>query len=225
MLPCPDLRNPSSVHRFGRARTSAEARTSPTVSMRMREPPHREEAQTSQALISAAAAGEERKEAHHLTAFEHHASSTRWISWKSRDSRSNCCRSTATASFTSKISPQPSAKMLVTIMYANNEIARSSQLRRSVRCARSKCLFHADAVQAGSHIKIDVKSRTSINLRCRVINSTRPKAPAFLRAGRERTASERHRAAHRTRRRTRKHPGIVAMAATVKETATISTRM
>ena len=110
---------------------------------------------------------------------------------------------------------------LVTIMYANNEIGTVQPIRQIGEiCREKKILFHTDAVQAVGHLPIDVMSESIDMLSASAHKFHGPKGVGFLFARKgirltnliEGGAQERGRRAG-----TENVPGIVAMAAALKE--------
>ena len=110
---------------------------------------------------------------------------------------------------------------LVTIMYANNEIGTVQPIRQIGEiCRAKKIIFHTDAVQAVGHLPIDVVSESVDMLSASAHKFHGPKGVGFLYARKgirltnliEGGAQERGRRAG-----TENVPGIVAMAAALKE--------
>ena len=112
---------------------------------------------------------------------------------------------------------------LVTIMFANNEIGTIQPIREiGAICRRHGVLFHTDAVQATGHLPIDVKADNIDMLSASAHKFHGPKGTGFLFARRgirltnliEGGAQERGKRAG-----TENVPGIVGMAAALKESA------
>lgn len=112
---------------------------------------------------------------------------------------------------------------LVTIMAANNEIGTIQPIREIGRiCREHGVIFHTDAVQAIGHIKIDVKEDNIDMLSASAHKFHGPKGTGFLYAKKgitltnviEGGAQERGKRAG-----TENVPGIMAMAAALKEAA------
>lgn len=112
---------------------------------------------------------------------------------------------------------------LVTIMFANNEIGTIQPIRElGAVCKKHGVLFHTDAVQAMGHLPIDVKADNIDMLSASAHKFHGPKGVGFLYARKgirlfnliEGGAQERGKRAG-----TENVPGIVAMAAALKESA------
>ena len=112
---------------------------------------------------------------------------------------------------------------LVTIMFANNEIGTIQPIREiGAICRRHGVLFHTDAVQAMGHLPIDVKADNIDMLSASAHKFHGPKGTGFLYARRgirltnliEGGAQE-----NGKRAGTENVPGIVGMAAALKESA------
>ena len=110
---------------------------------------------------------------------------------------------------------------LVTVMYANNEIGTIQPIKEIGKiCREKKILFHTDAVQAVGHIPVNVESEYIDMLSSSAHKFHGPKGVGFLYARKgirltnliEGGAQERGRRAG-----TENVPGIVAMAAALKE--------
>ncbi len=110
---------------------------------------------------------------------------------------------------------------LVTIMYANNEIGTIQPIREIGEiCRKKNILFHTDAVQAVGHLPIDVNAESIDMLSASAHKFHGPKGVGFLYAKKglklvnliEGGAQERGKRAG-----TENVPGIVAMAAALKE--------
>ena len=112
---------------------------------------------------------------------------------------------------------------LVTIMFANNEIGTIQPIREiGAICRRHGVLFHTDAVQAMGHLPIDVKADNIDMLSASAHKFHGPKGTGFLYARKgirltnliEGGAQE-----NGKRAGTENVPGIVGMAAALKESA------
>ena len=112
---------------------------------------------------------------------------------------------------------------LVTVMFANNEIGTIQPIRElGAICRERGVLFHTDAVQAVGHLPIDVKADNIDMLSASAHKFHGPKGTGFLYARRgvrltniiEGGAQERGKRAG-----TENVPGIVGMAAALKEAA------
>ena len=112
---------------------------------------------------------------------------------------------------------------LVTIMFANNEIGTIQPIREiGAICRKHGVLFHTDAVQAVGHVPIDVKADNIDLLSASAHKFHGPKGTGFLYARKgirltnliEGGAQERGKRAG-----TENVPGIVGMAAALKEAA------
>ena len=112
---------------------------------------------------------------------------------------------------------------LVTVMYANNEIGTVQPIPElGAICKERGVLFHTDAVQAAGHLPIDVKTQNIDLLSASAHKFHGPKGVGFLYAKKgvrlknliEGGAQERGKRAG-----TENVPGIVAMAAALKESA------
>ena len=112
---------------------------------------------------------------------------------------------------------------LVSIMYANNEIGTVQPIHESGEiCKKHGVLFHTDAVQAVGHVKIDVKADNIDMLSASAHKFHGPKGTGFLFARKgialtnliEGGAQEKGKRAG-----TENVPGIMAMAAALKEAA------
>ncbi len=111
---------------------------------------------------------------------------------------------------------------LVTVMYANNEIGTVQPIREiGVICRAHQVLFHTDAVQAAGPLAIDVRAENIDYLSASAHKFHGPKGVGFLYARKgvplipliNGGAQERNRRAG-----TENLPGIVGMAAALKET-------
>ncbi len=112
---------------------------------------------------------------------------------------------------------------LVTVMYANNEIGTIQPVREiGAICRAHNVIFHTDAVQAVGHLPIDVKEENIDMLSASAHKFHGPKGVGFLYARKgvlltnliEGGAQERGK-----RGGTENVPGIMAMAAALKESA------
>ncbi len=112
---------------------------------------------------------------------------------------------------------------LVTVMFANNEIGTVQPIREiGAICRKHKVLFHTDAVQAIGHLHINVEEDNIDMLSASAHKFHGPKGVGFLYAKKgirltniiEGGAQERGKRAG-----TENVPGIAAMAAALKETA------
>ena len=112
---------------------------------------------------------------------------------------------------------------LVTVMYANNEIGTIQPIPElGAICKAKGVLFHTDAVQATGHLPIDVKAQNIDLLSASAHKFHGPKGVGFLYARKgvrltnliEGGAQERGKRAG-----TENVPGVVAMAAALKESA------
>ena len=110
---------------------------------------------------------------------------------------------------------------LVTVMYANNEIGTIQPIKQIGKICRQKnILFHTDAVQAVGHIPVDVASEYIDMLSASAHKFHGPKGVGFLYAKKGIRLSNLINGGAQERGRragTENVPGIVAMAAALKE--------
>ena len=224
--------NPSSLYRIGqRAKEILEQAREETASVIGAEP--REVYFTSggseadnQAIRSAALAGKKKGKTHIIsTAFEHHAVLHTLEQLKSEgfevtllDVHENGV--VLPGEVEAAIRPET---CLVTVMYANNEIGTIQPVREiGAVCRKHQVLFHTDAVQAVGPLTIDVQADNIDYLSASAHKFHGPKGVGFLFARKgvplipliNGGAQEKGRRAG-----TENLPGIVGMAAALKETA------
>jgi hypothetical protein len=171
MLPCltETYGNPSSVHRFGRAAhemlENARGIIADCLNADARELTFTSGGSEAdnQALISAAAAGERKGKKHIIsTAFEHHAilHTLDKLEKQGFEIELLPVYSDGIVHVEDVAAAIREDTALVTIMYANNEIGTIQPIAEiGALCRDRNVLFHTDAVQAGGHIKIDVKEQ------------------------------------------------------------------
>ena len=225
--------NPSSLYKIGqRAKEVLEQAREDVASVIGAEP--REIYFTSggseadnQAIRSAALAGRKRGKNHIIsTAFEHHAVlhtleqlKTEGFEVTLLDVHENGV--VLPEEVEAAIRPET---CLVTIMYANNEIGTIQPIREIGAICRARgVLFHTDAVQATGPLAIDVNAENIDYLSASAHKFHGPKGTGFLYARRgvplipliNGGAQEKNKRAG-----TENLPGIVGMAAALKETAT-----
>ncbi|MCR4727143.1 MAG: IscS subfamily cysteine desulfurase [Lachnospiraceae bacterium] len=222
--------NPSSLYEFGQeARTAIEeAREAVALSINAKT---KEITFTSggseadnQAILSAAAIGKRNGKTHIIsTAFEHHAVLHTLEKLEKEgfevtllDVHENGI--VLPEELEAAIRPET---CLVTVMYANNEIGTIQPIREiGAICKKHGVLFHTDAVQAVGHLKIDVEADNIDLLSASAHKFNGPKGTGFLYARKgvllknviEGGAQERGKRAG-----TENVPGIVGMAAAIKE--------
>ena len=224
--------NPSSLYRIGqRAKEVLEQAREEVASVIHAEP--REVYFTSggseadnQAIRSAALAGKKKGKNHIVsTAFEHHAVLHTLEQLKSEGFEVTLLPVhengvVIPAEAEAAIRPETA---LVTVMYANNEIGTIQPIREIGKICRDRgVLFHTDAVQAAGPLDIDVQAENIDYLSASAHKFHGPKGVGFLYARRgvplipliNGGAQEKNRRAG-----TENLPGIVGMAAALKETA------
>ena len=222
--------NPSSLHTIGQQAAEALQKARETVAECLGCQP-REITFTSggseadnQALVSAARIGERKGKKHIIsTAFEHHAilHTLKKLEKEGFEVQLLDVGPTGTITAQQVADAIREDTCLVTIMYANNEIGSIMPIPEiGAVCKEKGVLFHADAVQAAGHLHIDVKALHIDMLSLSAHKFHGPKGVGLLYARQgipltniiEGGAQERGKRAG-----TENIPGIVAMAAALKE--------
>ena len=234
MLRCmeADYGNPSSLYTIGQhAKESLERARADVASVINAEP--REIFFTSggseadnQAIRSAAALGQKTGKKHIIsTAFEHHAV-LHTLKKLEQEGFEVTLLDVHTDGLVRPEEVEAAIRedtCLVTIMFANNEIGTIQPIREiGAICKKHGVLFHTDAVQAVGHVPIDVKADNIDLLSASAHKFHGPKGTGFLYARKgirltnliEGGAQERGKRAG-----TENVPGIVGMAAALKEAA------
>lgn len=222
--------NPSSLYSFGQQAKEALESARETVAKCIGAQP-REILFTSggseadnQAILSAAALGKKAGKTHIISdSIEHHAV-LHTLKKLEKEGFEVTCLPVGTDGIV-KVEDLEAAiredTCLVTIMYANNEIGTIQPIKEIGKlCREKKILFHTDAVQAVGHIPVNVESEYIDMLSSSAHKFHGPKGVGFLYARKgirltnliEGGAQERGRRAG-----TENVPGIVAMAAALKE--------
>ena len=224
--------NPSSLYMIGQEAKEALEEARETVAKVINAEP-REIIFTSggseadnQAIVSAAAIGAKKGKKHIISsAFEHHAV----LHTLARLEKEGFEVTLLDVHEDGLVRPEEVEKAikddtcLVTIMAANNEIGTIQPIREIGRiCREHGVIFHTDAVQAIGHIKIDVKEDNIDMLSASAHKFHGPKGTGFLYVKKgitltniiEGGAQERGKRAG-----TENVPGIMAMAAALKEAA------
>ena len=224
--------NPSSLYMIGQEAKEALEEARETVAKVINAEP-REILFTSggseadnQAIISAAALGAKKGKKHIISsAFEHHAV----LHTLAKLEKQGFEVTLLDVHEDGLVRPEEVAAAikedtcLVTCMYANNEIGTVQPIREIGAVCREKgVLFHTDAVQAVGHVPIDVKADNIDMLSASAHKFHGPKGTGFLYAKKgivltnviEGGAQERGKRAG-----TENVPGIMAMAAALKEAA------
>ena len=177
-----------------------------------------------QALVSAARIGERKGKKHIIsTAFEHHAilHTLKKLEKEGFEVQLLDVGPTGTITAQQVADAIREDTCLVTIMYANNEIGSIMPIPEiGAVCKEKGVLFHTDAVQAASHLHIDVKAQHIDMLSLSAHKFHGPKGVGLLYARQgipltniiEGGAQERGKRAG-----TENIPGIVSMAAALKE--------
>lgn len=233
MLPCltETYGNPSSVHRFGRAAhemlENARGIIADCLNADARELTFTSGGSEAdnQALISAAAAGERKGKKHIIsTAFEHHAilHTLDKLEKQGFEIELLPVYSDGIVHVEDVAAAIREDTALVTIMYANNEIGTIQPITEiGALCRDRNVLFHTDAVQAGGHIKIDVKEQNidMLTLSGHKFHAPKGSGVLYVRAGSVPLANVIEGGAQERGKRggTENIPGIVAMAAAFKE--------
>lgn len=233
MLPCltETYGNPSSVHRFGRAAhemlENARGIIADCLNADARELTFTSGGSEAdnQALISAAAAGERKGKKHIIsTAFEHHAilHTLDKLEKQGFEIELLPVYSDGIVHVEDVAAAIREDTALVTIMYANNEIGTIQPIAEiGALCRDRNVLFHTDAVQAGGHIKIDVKEQNidMLTLSGHKFHAPKGSGVLYVRAGSVPLANVIEGGAQERGKRggTENIPGIVAMAAAFKE--------
>ena len=228
--------NPSSLYMIGQEAKEALEEARETVAKVINAEP-REIIFTSggseadnQAIVSAAAIGAKKGKKHIISsAFEHHAV----LHTLARLEKEGFEVTLLDVHEDGLVRPEEVEKAikddtcLVTIMAANNEIGTIQPIREIGRiCREHGVIFHTDAVQAIGHIKIDVKEDNIDMLSASAHKFHGPKGTGFLYVKKgitltniiEGGAQERGKRAG-----TENVPGIMAMAAALKETVWLLT--
>ena len=222
--------NPSSLHTIGQQAAEALQKARETVAECLGCQP-REITFTSggseadnQALVSAARIGERKGKKHIIsTAFEHHAilHTLKKLEKEGFEVQLLDVGPTGTVTAQQVADAIREDTCLVTIMYANNEIGSIMPIPEiGAVCKEKGVLFHTDAVQAAGHLHIDVKAQNIDMLSLSAHKFHGPKGVGLLYARQgipltniiEGGAQERGKRAG-----TENIPGIVAMAAALKE--------
>ncbi len=222
--------NPSSLHTIGQQAAEALQKARETVAECLGCQP-REITFTSggseadnQALVSAARIGERKGKKHIIsTAFEHHAilHTLKKLEKEGFEVQLLDVGPTGTITAQQVADAIREDTCLVTIMYANNEIGSIMPIPEiGTVCKEKGVLFHTDAVQAAGHLHIDVKAQNIDMLSLSAHKFHGPKGVGLLYARQgipltniiEGGAQERGKRAG-----TENIPGIVAMAAALKE--------
>ena len=222
--------NPSSLHTIGQQAAEALQKARETVAACLG-CQSREITFTSggseadnQALISAARIGERKGKKHIIsTAFEHHAilHTLKKLEKEGFEVQLLDVGPTGTVTAQQVADAIREDTCLVTIMYANNEIGSIMPIPEiGAVCKEKGVLFHTDAVQAAGHLHIDVKAQNIDMLSLSAHKFHGPKGVGLLYARQgiplaniiEGGAQERGKRAG-----TENIPGIVAMAAALKE--------
>ena len=222
--------NPSSLHTIGQQAAEALQKARETVAECLGCQP-REITFTSggseadnQALVSAARIGERKGKKHIIsTAFEHHAilHTLKKLEKEGFEVQLLDVGPTGTITAQQVADAIREDTCLVTIMYANNEIGSIMPIPEiGAVCKEKGVLFHTDAVQAAGHLHIDVKALHIDMLSLSAHKFHGPKGVGLLYARQgipltniiEGGAQERGKRAG-----TENIPGIVAMAAALKE--------
>ena len=222
--------NPSSLHTIGQQAAEALQKARETVAECLGCQP-REITFTSggseadnQALVSAARIGERKGKKHIIsTAFEHHAilHTLKKLEKEGFEVQLLDVGPTGTVTAQQVADAIREDTCLVTIMYANNEIGSIMPIPEiGAVCKEKGVLFHTDAVQAAGHLHIDVKAQNIDMLSLSAHKFHGPKGVGLLYARQgipltniiEGGSQERGKRAG-----TENIPGIVAMAAALKE--------
>ncbi len=222
--------NPSSLHTIGQQAAEALQKARETAAECLGCQP-REITFTSggseadnQALVSAARIGERKGKKHIIsTAFEHHAilHTLKKLEKEGFEVQLLDVGPTGTITAQQVADAIREDTCLVTIMYANNEIGSIMPIPEiGAVCKEKGVLFHTDAVQAAGHLHIDVKAQNIDMLSLSAHKFHGPKGVGLLYARQsipltniiEGGAQERGKRAG-----TENIPGIVAMAAALKE--------
>ena len=224
--------NPSSLYMIGQAAKEALEEARETVAGVINAEP-REILFTSggseadnQAIISAAAIGAKKNKRHIISsAFEHHAV----LHTLAKLEKEGFEITLLDVHEDGLVRPEEVEKAikddtcLVTIMMANNEIGTIQPIREiGAICRKHGVIFHTDAVQAVGHIPIDVKADNIDMLSASAHKFHGPKGTGFLytRKGIVLTNVIEGGAQERGKRAgTENVPGIMAMAAALKEAA------
>ena len=228
-----DYGNPSSLYAFGqRAKERLEEARAEIAGIIGAASP-REIVFTSggseadnQALLSAAALGARKGKKHIIsTAFEHHAvlHTLRKLKEEGFDVMLLDVHENGIVTAAEVEAAIREDTCLVSVMYANNEIGTIQPVAEiGAVCRKHGVLFHTDAVQAVGHLAIDVQQQNIDLLAASAHKFNGPKGVGFLYARKgvllssliEGGAQERGKRAG-----TENTPGIVAMAAALKERA------
>ena len=222
--------NPSSLHTIGQQAAEALMNARETVAACLGCQP-REITFTSggseadnQALISAARIGERKGKKHIIsTAFEHHAilHTLKKLEKEGFEVQLLDVGATGTVTAAQVADAIREDTCLVTIMYANNEIGSIMPIPEiGAVCKEKGVLFHTDAVQAAGHLHIDVKAQNidMLSLSAHKFHGPKGVGVLYARQGIPLTNIIEGGAQERGKRAgTENIPGIVAMAAALKE--------